>query len=183
MRLVSVASRAVYPERFNHLLDSGLNKSDILSQETLSLAADLTETFAAADTPTLIWCDRHGGRKRYAGPITAAFHLPAVPLEETPQQSIYRIATGGLFGGQSTRHIQLEFCVQGERRPPVAVASLTAKLIRELAMECFNAFWCQQVPGLAPTAGYPVDANRWREQAAAAIGQQGVPLSAVWREV
>lgn len=183
VRLCSIRCRCLYPGTFNRLIDSGLNKSDILSRETLALAAGLAAELGTADAPTLIWCDRHGGRKRYAGVIAAAFEVQAEPLKETPHCSAYRLSGGGLFGGPPASETLLEFSVQGERRPPVAVASLTAKTVREVAMERFNAFWCEQQPGLAATAGYPVDAARWREQAAPALQQLGVELSHIWRQV
>lgn len=183
VRLRSIRCRCVYPGTFNRLIDSGLNKSDILSRETLALAAGLAAELGTADAPTLVWCDRHGGRKRYAGVIAAAFGVQAEPLEETPQCSAYRLGGGGLFAGPPATETVLEFSVQGERRPPVAVASLTAKSVRELAMEQFNRFWCDQQPNPAPTAGYPVDAARWRDEAAPALERLGVDPAQVWRQV
>lgn len=184
VRLQAIRCRCVYPGSFNELIDRGLNKSDILSRETLTLAAGLATELGTADAPTLIWCDRHGGRKRYAGVIAAAFGAQAEPLEETPRRSAYRLgSSGGLFSGPTATETLLEFCVQGERRPPVAVASLTAKSLRELAMEQFNHFWCEQQPGLAPTAGYPVDATRWWEQAAPARQRLSVARAQIWRQV
>ena len=58
---------------------------------------------------------------------------------------------------------------------------MTAKYVRELAMETFNAFWCGRSPGLTATAGYPVDATRWRYDAAAAIGAAGIADDDLWR--
>ena len=183
VRLRSIQCRCVYPGRFNQLLESGMNKSDILSRETLALAAALAESFDEPQGPTRIWCDRHGGRKRYAGVIAAAFDCQAEVIQETAERSVYRLASGGLFGGMTARDTQLDFAVRSERKPPVAVASLTAKLVRELAMECFNAFWCGQLSGLAPTAGYPVDAARWREQATPAVTRLAVDAGQLWRQV
>ena len=39
---------------------------------------------------------------------------------------------------------------------------MASKYLRELAMRAFNDFWCTRVPGLAPTAGYPRDARRFK---------------------
>jgi len=44
---------------------------------------------------------------------------------------------------------------------------MTAKYLRELSMQAFNAFWRDPRPRSEPTAGYPVDAARWREAACA----------------
>jgi hypothetical protein len=171
VRLLAARCRLVQPAEFNALLDSGLNKSDILSAITLDLAAVLAGTATTAE-PVVIWCDRHGGRRRYAAQVSRAFDTPLVsPLEETPTRSRYAL----------DGHRWIEFSVGGESRIPVAVASMTAKYLRELAMLAFNTHWAARQPGLAATAGYPVDAGRWRNQAAAAIDAAGISQDAIWR--
>ena len=170
--VVAVRCRLVSPGEFNGLLDRGLNKSDILSAATLELAASLEAAEATAAEPVMVWCDRHGGRRRYAPQVTQAFAAPLVqPLEETPLRSAYRLGPGR----------SIEFTVGGEARLPVAVASMTAKYVRELAMLAFNAFWGARQPGLVATAGYPVDAGRWRQDATAAVDRSGVAWDAIWR--
>jgi hypothetical protein len=171
--LVALRCRVVQPGEFNALLDRGLNKSDILSQQTLDLAAELA-LLALDGEPVVIWCDRHGGRRRYAPQLSRAFHATLVqPLEERPDTSRYALGGGRM----------IEFSVGGERRLPVAVASMTAKYVRELAMLGFNDFWRRRQPELAATAGYPVDAGRWRQEAAATVAAAGVAWDAIWRRV
>lgn len=170
VRLEAVRGRVVQPAEFNALLAAGLNKSDILSQITLDLAAELAA--AAAGEPVVVWCDRHGGRRRYAPQVARAFGITLVQtLGESAERSCYALPAGG----------RIEFCVGGEARTPVAVASMTAKYVRELAMLAFNEHWTERLPGLAATAGYPGDANRWRGEAAAAVEASGVAWDAVWR--
>lgn len=169
-RLVAVRCRIIQPATFNGLLDAGLNKSDILSQTTLQLAAELA---APGGGPTLVWCDRHGGRRRYAPLVARHFGAPLVQaVEETAARSVYALPAAAC---------RVEFSVGGESRTPVAVASMTAKYVRELAMRAFNAHWSGLDPTLAATAGYPVDAARWRGQAAAAVTAAGIPWDAIWR--
>jgi len=169
--LVGLAARAIYPAEFNRLLDTGLNKSDVLSHATLTLAATIRNRFDSDDA--VVWCDRHGGRKCYAGLVGRHFATPLVrPLAETASHSTYLV---------SAARLRIEFTVGGEARLPVAVASMTAKYVRELAMAAFNEFWMDRVPGLAPTAGYPVDAKRWRAAAADAIRVARIPLDDLWR--
>lgn len=168
--LLAVRCTVVSPAAFNRLLDAGLNKSDLLSQVTLDLAAGLV----AGAGPTVVWCDRHGGRKRYAPLVARHFSAPLVQArEETAVRSAYAIPAANLW---------IEFSVGGEARTPVALASMTAKYVRELAMRAFNDHWGRLVPGLEPTAGYPVDAARWRRAAAAAVEQAGIGWDAVWRQ-
>jgi hypothetical protein len=175
--LERVSCRAIYPGEFNGLLQTGLNKSDILSAATLDLAASLRSD--APDEPAVVWCDRHGGRKRYGGLVSRHFDAALVqPLEETPARSAYLVPAGDR---PPMKACQIEFCVGGESRAPVALASMAAKYIRELSMHAFNAFWASRMPGLRPTAGYPTDALRWRREAAAAIEREGISEDDLWR--
>lgn len=168
--LEAVRVRVVPPREFNALLDRGLNKSDLLSQATLDLAAALT---AAAGEPVRVWCDRHGGRRRYASLVARHFGATLVqPVEETSVRSAYDLPAA---------ECRVEFCVGGESRLPVALASMTAKYVREVAMRAFNDHWSSRCPGLDPTAGYPVDAARWRREAAVAVDRAGVPWDSIWR--
>jgi hypothetical protein len=175
--LERIACRGIYPGEFNALLERGLNKSDILSAATLDLAAGLR--VVGPDEPAIVWCDRHGGRKRYGGLVARHFDAALVqPLEETPARSAYLVPVGDRPPMQACR---IEFCVGGESRAPVALASMAAKYARELSMQAFNSFWADRLPGLRPTAGYPTDALRWRHDAAAAVEQAHVAADDLWR--
>ena len=121
----------------------------------------------------LVWCDRHGGRRRYAGLVARHFGATLVhTLEENAARSSYEVPAAAL---------RVEFSVGGEARAPVALASMTAKFVRELAMRAFNTHWAARCPGLEPTAGYPVDAARWRREAAAVVEREGIAWDSVWR--
>ena len=176
VRLAAMRCRCVYPGGFNDQLLAGRNKSDILSTTTLSLAASLT---GGTKEATVVWCDRHGGRKRYAGIVSEAFDAAFVqPIEETATRSSYCIG-----GGPSATLLRttIEFAVGGESRLPVALASMTAKYIRERTMECFNRFWSARLPGLRPTAGYPLDAKRWRADASGILAAEEIAERVLWR--
>ena len=168
--LEAIRVRVVRPGEFNALLDRGLNKSDILSQATLDLDA---AAWGGPRDPALVWCDRHGGRRRYAGLVTRHFGATLVrTAEETAERSSYELPEAGC---------RVEFSVGGEARGPVALASMTAKYVREVCMRAFNVFWQERCPGLAPTAGYPVDALRWRGAAAEAVEAAGLEWDELWR--
>lgn len=181
IRLVGMTCRWILPEAFNASLDAGHNKSDILSERSLNLAADLRQQQSASDA--IIWCDRHGGRKRYAAVVSHCFGAARVePVSETVKRSHYLIHDHG-FGRLSSRQptTSISFSVGGESMLPVAVASMTAKYVRELAMGAFNQFWTAQQPGLLPTAGYPVDARRWWQDTVSRREQLGLADRALWR--
>jgi ribonuclease HII len=73
------------------------------------------------------------------------------------------------------------FTVGGDSFGPTALASMLAKYLRERLMHSFNAFWQQHVPNLRPTAGYPLDAKRFREQIEATAIRLEIPESVWWR--
>ena len=66
--------------------------------------------------------------------------------------------------GAGDGRVEVAFRRGGESFLPAALASMTAKYLRELAMRAENAFWCARVPGLRPTAGYPLDARRFKTE-------------------
>ncbi len=139
VRLVGLACHGIYPARFNRLLEAGENKSDILSRATLALAAGVRGHDSRR--PARIHCDRHGGRKRYAAAVGRAFGGVAKTLNEAADSSSYEVAAApGLFP-QDTAATWIGFSVGGERRPPVALASMAAKFVREMAMDHFNRRW------------------------------------------
>lgn len=171
VQLLGLACRVVHPAAFNALLDTGLNKSDILSSTTLGLAAGLRDAFPGEAAE--VWCDRHGGRKSYAALVGRHFDAPLVrTIVESPTRSAYEL---------DGRALRIEFSVGGEARVPVALASMTAKYVRELAMAAFNTHWSSLVPGLQPTAGYPLDARRWYGDVAGVLERRGLRPDAIWR--
>lgn len=112
------------------------------------------ECAASESPPALrIVCDQLGGRTQYQGILTR--ELPGaevVPLTETGERSRYSIAPEAV----------VQFMPEAEASHlPVALASMVAKLVRELCMARFNRYWCARCPGLKPTAGYAQDARRW----------------------
>lgn len=129
--------------------------------------------------PRLV-CDRQGGRQDY-GQFLARL-LPRVQpgqepitvtvMEETPRASRYDIE---LKDQAAPRRLSAVFQPEAESAHlPVALASMTAKYVRELMMARFNAYWSEQaqkvgLEGLKPTAGYTQDARRWLRDASSLL--------------
>jgi hypothetical protein len=63
----------------------------------------------------------------------------------------------------------------------VALASLVSKAVRELWMDVFNGYWRARLPGLRRTAGYPVDAARFRREIDAAALAENCDPATWWR--
>lgn len=130
----------------------------------LALAAD-------PDTEVRIVCDRQGGRADYAYLIEAAWPGAAVEVhQQSPEVSRYSVRPAG--DPPERPPIGLLFlCEAEDRHLPVALASMTAKFVRELAMARFNRYWSARataagLEALRPTAGYTQDARRWLQDAA-----------------
>ncbi|MDR1494370.1 MAG: hypothetical protein LBT05_16875, partial [Planctomycetaceae bacterium] len=155
--LKNVTARMISPKIFNELLESLANKSTLLTHVTLTLILSVLETLPEAWVTIL--CDKHGGRNRYADVLYHFFpDCGAIEIitEGTPL-SVYRFQ-------YSNKKIEIRFQSKADSHIPAALASMTAKLLRELAMQQFNLFWQKHLPNLKPTAGYPVDAVRFFAQ-------------------
>jgi hypothetical protein len=167
-------ARVVWPAEFNALLDTHGTKGAALSHVSLSLARELLAP-VAAERPVRATLDKHGGRNHYAELVQQ--HLAdrdprgwVETLGEGRPESRYRI-------GPTT----VAFRAKGESLLEVALASMTAKLLRELAMDAFNQYWQRQLPGVRPTAGYPQDAKRFWQDTAAKRAELSLDEHEWWR--
>jgi hypothetical protein len=178
IRLVGLWSVLVFPERFNRLVQDSGNKATMLSYQSLELVRGILATLPGG--PVQVVCDKHGGRDKYehllAETFATSFLQPArvKPIQQTRKESIYQVET-------TTGSVDFRFLCGGEAMMPVALASMLSKYLRELAMEAWNRFWAEQVPGIRPTAGYPLDARRFRAEIAVRQAALGIPESAIWR--
>jgi ribonuclease HII len=189
VELVALRARLVYPAEFNALCDEWGSKGAALSHVTLGLVRAVVDGCASSgakpqadggaalidDGATYIYLDKHGGRNQYAGLVQHHFAECWVDvLAEGRAESRYTWEHAG-------RRVEAAFRVGCEAMLPTALASMTAKYLRETAMRAFNAFWAERVPGLRPTAGYPGDARRFREEIAAVQAALGIEDRVIWR--
>ena len=125
--------------------------------------------------PCHLTLDKHGGRNRYGAILQ--HHFPdswIETIDEGRSASRYRWTHGDA-------PIEATFRVGGEELLPAALASMTAKYHREVAMRAFNAFWTARLPDLRPTAGYPGDAHRFRADIATLQQELGIEDRVLWR--
>jgi hypothetical protein len=71
--------------------------------------------------------------------------------------------------------------MNGETFLPTALASMTAKYLRELSMRAFNEFWCAHIPDLKPTAGYYGDSRRFKRAIESKQRELGIDDHLIWR--
>ncbi len=157
-------ARILDEEEFNNVVHIAGNKANALGDWSLTLLRDCIAancTSHDSDPPVQIeaCCDRQGGRKHYLPLLNHAFQewKPWFDVvDEANQCSRYRGRMNGI-------DLRVRFQVHGDSMLPTGVASMLAKLVRELLMQRLNKYWQEQVgEGLKPTAGYPVDAERFR---------------------
>jgi hypothetical protein len=173
VQLVALRSRVVFPQEFNQLIEVHDSKGTMLSRLTLELVEALLQALPC--TPVAVVCDKHGGRNRYGSLLAERFPEELIEVRgENRQESVYRF-------GPPQRRIEFRFRARAERCLSAALASMASKYLRELAMQAFNEFWCSHVRGLAPTAGYPQDARRFKTAIAVAQRQLGIDDNVIWR--
>ena len=206
--LITVQSRLIYPAEFNELVDHHGTKGAALSHVTLALVREVVDAAMTsggvkaggtspparlrADSrlltpdssppsrtlnpePCHLTLDKHGGRNRYGAILQ--HHFPdswIETLDEGRSASRYRWTHGDA-------PIEATFRVGGEELLPAALASMTAKYHRELSMHAFNAYWTTKLPGLKPTAGYPNDAKRFREEISQLQRELKIDDRMIWR--
>jgi hypothetical protein len=180
VRPLVIRARLVFPEQFNELVTYYNSKGAALSHVTVGLFREVMDFVARsadanAPAPCYAVCDKHGGRNYYTSLLQHHFseHWIA-PVCESRAESRYE-------WGEPESRVRVVFCVNGERFLPTALASMTAKYLRELAMSAFNAFWRAHVPDLRPTAGYSRDASRFKDEIATKQRELKIDDHVLWR--
>ena len=170
--------------RFNDILKIHNNKAAVIIDRLISMIRTSLKSghFPIANNPSrlepmIVTCDKLGGRNFY-GPILQEAFPDGWPVAvvEGAAESRYRIMNVG-------RDITVSFKPRADgENVCVALASMLAKYVREVCMKQFNAFWAKHVPGIQPTAGYPVDAKRFYAEIRPAMEKLGIEPDAVWRK-
>lgn len=172
VRVLALRARVVGEAAFNDGCDRLGSKGAVNFGAAASLLAEVwsreeTRVEPGADEggPRVVF-DRHGGRTSYGALLAGALRgVEVETLDEREAVSRYRVRSGA--GGAPERVMTVIFQPKAEQAHlPVALASMVAKLVRELAMARFNRHFCSRAPSLAPTAGYVGDARRWLRDAA-----------------
>ncbi len=143
----------VLPCEFNRLVQKMGNKSLLLFHKAGLI---MREMWNGSGSDGFLLVDRHGGRTHYRKLLRDVYpELACDVLAEETQRSVYGI-------GGSRGRLKVAFKKDGDSLAlPTALASMTAKYVRELYMAAFNRYWQTRLEGLKPTAGYGQDAYRF----------------------
>ncbi|WP_165245047.1 hypothetical protein [Paludisphaera soli] len=175
-RVAEVLVEIVGPERFNAGLSRHASKAAVHFEAFERLMRAVWE-HAEDGRPTRVRGDKHGGRHFYLDLLSGAF--PGTWIDrgaEGPELSEYTIREPG-------RSLNLRLTPRADADDAlVALASIVGKAVRECWMDVFNAFWARRVPGLRPSAGYPIDASRFRRDVEPTAVALGIGPRLWWRE-
>lgn len=165
------------PMRFNQIVDGAGSKGVVLACGLVDLLKPTAAGLPADGEPLLVLGDQLGGRRFYAGLIQQTFPDGWVVAEcESADESRYRVE-------RLDRPVTVVFRPRADAGSvSVALASMLAKYLREVCMLQFNRFWAKHVPGIQPTAGYPVDAKRFYAEIGPAMAKLGLTADQVWRK-
>lgn len=173
--LIDMRSRVVCPPVFNTLCDRHGNKASALSHTTLELVRTLLSELPS-DEPVFVLSDKHGGRNKYAALLQDIFPDDWVKIHgEGRRESVYEL------GSKECSRRFVFRAKADESFLPSALASMVSKYLRELAMRAFNAFWVSRIADLKPTAGYPVDAKRFKRDIEKHQRKLGIDDNLLWR--
>jgi hypothetical protein len=169
--VVAMQCRMVDVARFNAIVRESGSKGQTTLQPIGEYLRWAWQTHTGGTDAVSVVCDRLGGRERYASTLSQILSVPIEGVgvvEETPERSRYVVQQEG-------RKLHISFAVEGEKQHvPIAMASMTAKWMRELAMARFNRYWTVRAEHemeveLKPTAGYTTDARRWLRDASSML--------------
>lgn len=157
----------VTEDRYNGRVAKTQNKAAVLLEHVLRL---LERALAATNQDDVhVVVDRLGGRAHYREVLMSAYPQRQMRvLDESPQRSAYELSdASGVW--------RIEFVTSADdRHLPVALASMTAKYVREALMAGFNAYWRRLCPELKATAGYYADAQRFLKDIQPLVAETGL---------
>jgi ribonuclease HII len=147
---------AIDPSEFNDQVERMGNKANVNLCAALRHIDAVWHRWPAPHHHPRVIADRQGGRTRYLETLMQAYPDAQVQvLCEDDRLSRYRLDRGG-------SKLTVSFIVEAERQHlPVALASMTAKYVRELFMLRLNRHFRALMPELKPTAGYNEDGRRY----------------------
>ena len=178
IKTVAMRTAVVSEKAFNRLLEGTHNKASALVSITLSHIYHLHNAFGHQGL--LIGVDKQGGRDHYTSLLLQSF--PEAQLKvllESSTASTYLLTENprNVPGGPTAPGRRTLICFREKGESvflPTALASMICKYLRELCMHSFNAWWCGNITGLRPTAGYYQDGERWLLDVAPHLQRLGI---------
>lgn len=174
IRVAPPSAAVIFEDRFNHMVHATRSKARCSWTFVAGHLQAIWEQFGTHQPRVVI--DRQGGRTRYLELLGLLFDGADIRvLSETPLLSEYHIA-------RADRSMRVVCQIDSEQHHmPVALASMTAKYLREVLMMRFNAFWQTHKADLKPTAGYYGDGKRFLDDIQPLIDQLAIDRQSLVR--
>ncbi len=170
VRLADIKSAVVFEERFNKLLGKFENKAKASWLFVAGHLRNIWDTYG--EHHPFVVVDRQGGRRYYEEVLSDCFPRTIVGVaEDCPEYTRYRII------GKNKR---MDVTLQTESEQfhlPVALASMTAKYLRELMMMRFQRYWLEKAPDVKPSFGYFGDGRRFVDEIEPYLEELGIDKS------
>jgi hypothetical protein len=144
----------------NEAFDAVGNKARVLFLATAALLVRALDLWPGEDVEAVL--DRQGGRLDYGESLADVFPFHDIVRELS--HGVHRVDRGEsrYVLREGGRTVTLRFVTKGDRVAlATGLASMAAKLTRELFMDRLNAWFLARQPGLKPTAGYVEDGRRF----------------------
>lgn len=171
----AMACETIDAEEINHAAQRGLVKTSVPWTLLINHVTKLRAQWSSASIR--VAADRQSGRMRYLDDLLRAFPRDRICiLGENERESIYQL--------DGVNSMVISFTVEGERNHlPIALASMTAKYVRELWMARLNRWFAERVTNLQPTAGYVTDGRRFVGLIRPALAACGLDESRLVRRI
>jgi ribonuclease HII len=168
--------RAIDPQDFNEGVSRMGRKSAVNFDAAMRHVDAVWRAFPHVHPRVIV--DRQGGRTGYLRPLQMTWPDAQIRIiAESAEMSRYRLERAG-------SRLTISFQRESEgRHLPAALASMTAKYVRELHMARLNRFFTGHMPELKPTAGYVQDARRYLRDIAPLIDELRLPRRSLVRSV
>jgi hypothetical protein len=175
VQLADIKSAVVFEERFNNLLRRYENKAKASWSFVAGHLRNIWETYGHQAPYVVI--DRQGGRRYYEEVLSDFFPRTVIGIAEDSREfTRYRIIGEG-------RRMDVTLQTKSEQyHLPVALASMTAKYLRELMMMRFHRYWLEKAPHVKPSFGYFADGRRFVEEIEPYLKELGIEKSWFVRE-
>jgi ribonuclease HII len=141
-RLVALTSSILCPSRYNDSLETAPSKLGVDLALFEGVVLDLRDR---AGVDTLFLCGKVGGRTDYDVAFGSLAGYLRTTLLQKRKRSAYKLLGIG----------EVHFVMDGDAsEPPIALASVVGKVLREGFVDRMNRFYSPHVEDLAPASGY-----------------------------
>ncbi|MEJ5260431.1 MAG: hypothetical protein WHS88_09600 [Anaerohalosphaeraceae bacterium] len=169
MRFCFLQARCLEVAEYNRQIGLVKNKARVLFGQLCCLIDTVFQKSRSSGKVVQFLIDRQGGRLRYRSELQRMFpQMELTILKESDELSSYQLRS-------EEGTMRLHFTAGAdEKYLPVSLASMAAKLVRELMMDNINAYFSEICGQIRPTAGYWQDGQRYLLELTKYLGESGV---------